>query len=146
MTDEVELPDHGSCYICGSQNPSGLGIRFRLRDGVVSARFTLDERQQGPPGHAHGGCVTAVLDEAMGAAVWYAGHPVVAGRLEVEFRKPVPLGVSLLAEARMVSRSGRKCQAEATLALPDGAIATRAKGLFIEAPHIFEGKPYAPRL
>ena len=26
----IELPGHGSCYICGSENKSGLGITFRI--------------------------------------------------------------------------------------------------------------------
>src|SRR5690349_90349 len=89
----IDLPGHGSCYICGRENPTGLGVTFRLEAGRVKTDVTLDARQQGPPGHAHGGCLSAILDEAMGAVVWCAGHPVVAGRLEVDFKRAVPLGV-----------------------------------------------------
>ena len=40
---------------------------------------------EGPPGHAHGGSMAAVLDEAMGAAAWMEGHLVVAVRLATSF-------------------------------------------------------------
>src|SRR5262245_36696762 len=45
---------------------------------------------QGPPGCAHGGSIMSVLDEAMGAACWQAGHRVMAARLTTNFRAPVP--------------------------------------------------------
>ena len=31
----VALPGHGSCYVCGNDNPAGLGVTFYLKDGVV---------------------------------------------------------------------------------------------------------------
>ncbi len=142
----IELPGHGSCYICGTENKSGLGITFRLDGGRVKTAFTLDERQQGPPRHAHGGCLSAVLDEAMGAAVWCAGHPVVAARLEIDFRKAVPLGVPLEVEGWLVSASGRKVWAESELRLPGGVVATRGRGLFVELKSLFEGDFFVPRM
>lgn len=142
----VTLPGHGSCYICGSENPAGLGITFRLERGRVKTEFTLNDRQQGPPGHAHGGCLSAVLDEAMGAAVWCAGHPVVAARLEVDFRKAVPLGVACRAEAWVTAVDGRKVWAESELRLADGSLATKGRGLYVEARKLFaEGELFVPR-
>jgi len=143
--DPIILPGHGSCYICGTENPGGLGITFRLEDGKVKTDFTLDERQQGPPGFAHGGCLAAVIDEAMGAAVWCAGHPVLAARLEVDFRKAVPLGTPCHVEARVVSVDGRKVWAEAELRVDPGVVATRGVGLYIEARHVFDKARFVPR-
>jgi acyl-CoA thioesterase FadM len=82
----------------------------------------------------------------MGAAVWCAGHPVVAARLEIDFRRAVPLGVPLAIEAWVVTVSGRKVWAESDLRLPDGKVATQGKGLFIEARQLFEGEYFVPRL
>jgi uncharacterized protein (TIGR00369 family) len=140
----VILPGHGTCYICGTENPAGLGITFRLEDGRIRTEFTLGERQQGPPGHAHGGCLSAILDEAMGAAAWCAGHPVLAARLEIDFCKAVPLGVLLSAEAWVRSVNGRKVWTESELRLPDGTLATRGRGLFIEARKLFGKDFYSP--
>ncbi len=143
---DVVLPGHGSCYICGSENPAGLGVVFRLDGDRVKPEVTLTERQQGPPGHAHGGCLAAVLDEAMGAAVWCAGHPVVAARLEVDFRKAVPLGASCTVIAWVTSVKGRKIWAQAEVRAASGALATQARGLYIEARHVFDKKLFVPKL
>ena len=61
-----QLPEHGSCFLCGSENPHNVGLRWYVDEkGVVSSEFTLTLAQQGPPGYAHGGLSTAVLDEVM---------------------------------------------------------------------------------
>ena len=50
-----QLPEHGSCFICGSENPHNPGLTWYVDEkGVVSSEFTLTLAQQGPPGHAHG--------------------------------------------------------------------------------------------
>ena len=76
----IKLAEDGSCFVCGTEtHEHGAGV---LLDGeYVLADFTFDKRHQGPPGHADGGSLAAVLDEAMGAAVWLAGHSVVAAHL-----------------------------------------------------------------
>ncbi len=143
---DVVLPGHGSCYICGTENPAGLGVVFRLDGDQVKTEVTLTERQQGPPGHAHGGCLAAVLDEAMGAAVWCAGHPVVAARLEVDFRKAVPLGAACTVVAWVTSVEGRKIWAQSEVRAASGAVATQARGLYIEARHVFDKEFFVPKL
>jgi acyl-coenzyme A thioesterase PaaI-like protein len=121
-------------------------VQFRLEGGRVKTDLTLNERQQGPPGHAHGGCLAAVLDEAMGAAVWCAGHPVVAARLEVDFRAAVPLFAPCRVEAWVESVNGRKIWAQAEVRSASGVLATQARGLYIEARHVFDRDFFVPRL
>jgi acyl-coenzyme A thioesterase PaaI-like protein len=73
------IPEHGPCFVCGTQNPHSMGVTWWARDdGAVVTEVALTESQQGPPGYAHGGASAALLDEAMGAAVWRAGYTVVA--------------------------------------------------------------------
>jgi hypothetical protein len=51
-----QLPEHGSCFLCGSENPHNPGLRWYVDEkGVVTSEFTLTIAQQGPPGYAHGG-------------------------------------------------------------------------------------------
>jgi len=62
-----QVPYHGWCFVCGTENPQGIGITmFVDDDGVLTSEFTLTKAQQGPPGYAHGGASAALLDEAMG--------------------------------------------------------------------------------
>lgn len=37
-----QLPEHGSCFLCGSENPYNLGLRWYVDEkGMVSSEFTL---------------------------------------------------------------------------------------------------------
>lgn len=133
-----KLSEHGVCFVCGGANPQGFGVRWWLReDGTVYTQLSFRLEHQGPPGHAHGGALAAVLDEAMGAAAWASGYKVLAGELRIRYHRLVPLGVQVLVEARVRERQGRKVYTEASIQLPDGTITTSAEGLFIEAPHLF---------
>ena len=139
QSSRKRLPEHGSCFICGSENPHNIGIHWFVNEkGIVSSEFTLTLAQQGPPGHAHGGLSAAVLDEVMGAAVWYAGYTVAAANLEVNYRKPVPLGQAVSTKGYITRRSGRKIYTRGEIYLPDGTVAVTGRGMYILAPHLFE--------
>lgn len=133
-----QLPEHGPCFVCGTENPQSMGVRWFIQeDGSIYGEVTLDIHQQGPPRHGHGGASAALLDEAMGCAVWAAGHMVLAANLNVDFRRPVPLGVPLKIMALVVDKSGRKVYTRAEIVLPDGQVAVKSTGLFVEAPQLF---------
>src|ERR1044072_7933350 len=55
------------CFGCGKDNPEGMRLRFH--HDKESNRFValsrLPRRFTGPPRHAHGGVIAAILDEAM---------------------------------------------------------------------------------
>ena len=106
---------------------------------MVSSEFTLTLAQQGPPGHAHGGLSAAVLDEVMGAAVWQAGYTVAAAKIEVNYRKPVPLEKLITTKGYITRRRGRKIYARGEIYLEDGTLLVEGKGLFVIAPQLFEG-------
>ena len=135
-----QLPEHGSCFICGTENPHNVGLHWYVDEkGVVSSEFTLTTAQQGPPGHAHGGLSAAVLDEVMGAAVWQAGYTVAAAKIEVNYRKPVPLETLITTKGYITRRRGRKIYARGEIYLEDGTLLVEGKGLFVIAPQLFEG-------
>lgn len=133
-----QLPEHGMCFVCGDENPAGIGARWYVNeDGSIFGQVTLTERQQGPPAHAHGGATAALLDEAMGGAVWYAGHMAMSVNLSVNYRRPVPLGVALQVSGRLVRQEGRKLYAAGQIQLPDGSVAVEATGVYVEVQEMF---------
>jgi uncharacterized protein (TIGR00369 family) len=135
-----QLPEHGSCFICGSENPHNIGLRWVVDEkGVVSSEFTLTLAQQGPPGYAHGGLSAAVLDEVMGAAVWQAGNTVAAAKIEVNYRRPVPLEKLIKTKGFITRRVRRKIYARGEIFFEDGTLLVEGKGLFVIAPQLFEG-------
>ena len=89
------------------------GNRFRVRyyrnaKQQLQARIWFGPETEGPPGHAHGGSMAAVLDEVLGLAAWAAGYPIVVGNLNVSFRNLLPLQQVVTVESRIVSAEGRK--------------------------------------
>ena len=94
-----------------SGDPEGERFRVRYyRDGEkhLHARIWFGPETEGPPGHAHGGSVAAVMDEALGLAAWAAGYPIVVGNLNVSFRNLLPLQKVVTVESRVISAEGRK--------------------------------------
>ncbi|MCM0082477.1 PaaI family thioesterase [Geomonas sp. Red32] len=89
------------------------GNRFRARyyrdsEKHLHARIWFGPETGGPPGHAHGGAVAAVMDESLGLAAWAAGYPIVVGNLNVSFKNMLPLEQVVTLESRVVSAQGRK--------------------------------------
>lgn len=141
-----KLPGHGTCFVCGSENPHGIGLTWNADGkGMITSDFCLGEAQQGPPGYAHGGASTAILDEAMGAAVWLAGYNFAVVNLQFGYHNPVPLGQQLSLTARVSRRSTRKIFARGQICLPDGTIAVTGRGIYITAPHLFESVRFRER-
>ncbi|QKV92133.1 PaaI family thioesterase [Streptomyces sp. NA02950] len=122
------------CFGCGDQ-VNGLRLRARAGEGVgVTAEFEVRPAGQGAPGLAHGGLLSAALDETLGALNWMQRVIAVTGRLETDFVRPVPVGAVLHLEARVTAVHGRKiyCTATGRVDAPDGPVAVRADALFIE--------------
>jgi len=132
------LAEHGPCPVCGS-SPASMNVVFYEReDGVIVAQASFREAQQGPPGHAHGGMIAAVLDEAMGAAVWRAGYRAAALRVEVDYLRPIPLHQPIHVEAKVGDITSRAIRALGRITFADGSVAATSYGIFVEAPHLFD--------
>lgn len=116
-------------------NPSGESVRIayfrRLEADVLYARAWFGRDTQGPPGYVHGGAMSAVLDEAMGAASWMNGHRSVAAKISVSFVEMLKLETETTAEAWIDRSDGRKIYLRAKLSNPAGTVVAEADGLFI---------------
>ena len=132
------IPSHYRwCVGCGSDHPTGLHLRITAGSGIaVTGEFTVTEHHQGAPGLAHGGLLTVAVDEVLGSLNWLLAGPAVTGRLEVDFRRPVPVGTVLHIDAEVLGVKGRKVFTRAVGRLdgPDGQIAISAAALFVQVP------------
>ncbi len=93
----------------------------------LSAEVWFNVESAGPPGHVHGGCQAAVLDEMMG---WHHGFGVVAAKIEVEFLEMVPIRQQYSVRGKITSTENRKIYIEAEL-FNSQKIYARSKGLFV---------------
>ncbi len=132
MQKPDDSPRH-YCYGCGGRNPEGLHIKFEVEGRRVCGRFTARETHVGFPGVAHGGIAAAVLDEAMGWAMYAAGAWAMTARMEVKYRRPLPLGEELIISAEVVRERGRVLDATAQIRDRRGVLA-EAKGMFVRLP------------
>ena len=133
-----KLPEHGWCFVCGTENPHSIGITMWVDDaGMMTSEFTLTDAQQGPPGLSHGGASAAILDETMGLVVWAAGMKVAAVNIEINYHKPLPLHQPLTLEARITEKDERKVFSSGEIRLPDGTVAVSGRGIYVVAPHLF---------
>jgi acyl-coenzyme A thioesterase PaaI-like protein len=119
------------CFACGIDNEKGLRLRFRFEDGEAVAEFTPEFEHQGYPGFTHGGVVAAVLDEAMGWAIYGRGVWAMTARMQVRFRDSVPLLEPLVVRGSVTSSRGRLLTARAELRDCGGRLLVEAEGSFL---------------
>jgi acyl-coenzyme A thioesterase PaaI-like protein len=120
------------CFGCGPGHPTGLHVRwFATPDGVASP-IVIAPEYAGPPGAAHGGIVTAYLDEVLAGAVWRAtGRLSVTGEITVRFERAVPVERPILGRGRVVTDHGRYIDVEARLEeLGTAVVLATARGRF----------------
>ena len=128
------------CYGCGSRNPEGLHIHFEVEGRRVTGQFTARETHVGYPGVAHGGIAASVLDEAMGWAMYAAGAWAMTARMEVKYRKPLPLEREVTVTAEVVRERGRVLDAVAQIRGSGGAVLAEAKAMFVRIPREKQGE------
>lgn len=113
------------------------GNRFRMNyfrdlEKNLVARVWFGPVTEGPPKHAHGGSIAAVLDEVLGLAAWAAGHPVVVGNLNVNFRQLLPIQTVVQVTTRLVSVEGRKVMIHGEVCSLDGSVYATGECLCIK--------------
>jgi uncharacterized protein (TIGR00369 family) len=121
------------CFGCGRDNPHGMRLRFVYDEEGRSfvSRFRLTKRYVGPPGHAHGGIIATILDEAMGKVNKLRHVIALTSEMKVQYLKPVPLGSPLIAAGRERSVRGRVHINIAEIRNEQGEVLARSRGKFI---------------
>ncbi len=124
---------HGIRSYVAHDNPKRINITyyFNEKSGHVLARVRFGRDAQGPPGHAHGGALAAVLDESMGMASWMNDLMTMTAELNVSYLRAVPLERDFYIDAWVGDSDARKITIHSRLLAPDGKEHTRGKGLFI---------------
>ena len=151
MAKKTAHPGHGThhvsvpknyCFGCGRDNPEGMRLKFYFdeeRKRFV-CRFRLGRRFTGPPKHAHGGIIAAILDEAMGKVNKLRNVIALTRGMEVHYLRPVPLHKPLVVEAHEIRVEGRKHINKAEILNQQGEVLSWSQGTFIAIdPHAIFG-------
>ena len=135
MVTPNENPVASRLLASGRQSRFGLTSE-RLEDGVAHFALTCLPDYEGGPGVAHGGWTAAAFDEILGHVALLHGHFTVTAWLNVQYAKPVPVGLPLMARARADNVDGRKWFLSGELLLASsGATLATATGLWVERAH-----------
>lgn len=121
-------------YVSGEPEGRRLRVQYFLRDSdkALVGKAWFGPGTQGPPGHAHGGSMAALLDEVMGAAAWMAGHQVLAAGIKVDFRAMLPLLTVVRLEGLVMEVNGRKVSMQGRLMDEAGKVFAESEGTFLK--------------
>ncbi len=122
------------CFGCGKDNTEGMRLKFHhdQESDKFIAHFRLGRRFTGPPKHAHGGIIAAILDEAMSKPSKPLGIMAPTIELTVNYLRPVPLGQELTAIGWEVKKEGRERLRSAEIRNENGEVLSKGTGKFLE--------------
>lgn len=132
-------PNSKMCFVCGLENPVGLQLKiYQVEPGVIETTFTAPQHFQGYPGVLHGGITAAILDEISGR-VHMGEDPLTprfmfTARLEVKYRKNVPVGQPLKIVGRAGKTRGKLAEGWAGMYDESGALLAEADSLLANVP------------
>ncbi|HEY2981146.1 MAG TPA: PaaI family thioesterase [Anaerolineales bacterium] len=113
---KIKQPNSRHCFACGLENPIGLHLHiYEVAPGVVETSYVAPDHFQGYPGVLHGGITASLLDEVLGRAPMGSdpSQPrfVFTARMEVKYRRNVPIGKPLRIVGKTEKSKGRVAQA-----------------------------------
>ena len=118
----LQLEKDKRCFVCGVENPHSLKIKV----------------EQGGPNQVKCefiGIFSLVFDEMLGWLSRYMGHDAMTSRLEVRYRKPVPLGSKLIFSGALEREVKGILDIKLCANLEDGSVAAEGKGRMIIIKH-----------
>ena len=125
------------CFVCGRENSASLKMDFyRVSPSEVEAGYAVPEEYQGYPGIVHGGVIAAMLDEVIGRVFMQGDHPrfMVTAKLEIHYRKPVPLEQPLKIIGHRGKDNGRVAYASGEILDQQGNVLAEAEGVYVNVP------------
>ena len=125
----LRLEKDKRCFVCGVENPHSLKVKVE-QDGAnrVKAEFVADDRYRGWSNYLHGGILSLIFDEMLGWLSRFTGHDAMTARLEVRYRKPVPLGSRLKFSGTLERKVKGILDINLCALLEDGTMAAEGKG------------------
>lgn len=120
-----------NCFVCGYDNPRGLGLPFYYDGDTVCGTFTPERWTSGFEEVVHGGILFAIADEAMMHLLCAAGIRAISAEVTIRYHNYARTGGELKIKAELIEKSEHLIQAKCYLTnIKGGKIAT-ASGKFL---------------
>ncbi|MEN8152755.1 MAG: PaaI family thioesterase [Acidobacteriota bacterium] len=107
-----KLKDDNNCFVCGTDNPTGLRFKFEDNNEGVISRISFPERFQGWEGIVHGGIISTAIDEVMVKAAAKERIRCVTAEINVRFKKPCYTGHKYVLSGKIVENNNKILKAE----------------------------------
>ena len=134
MDQEIRSVSANGCFVCGSANPYGLHVQFRLEGDLCLAEFTPDARHAGYDDVTHGGIVYSLLDDVMANGIWLRGERAYTARADIRYRQPLPIDVAVRLQGEISRRRGRLTETVGYMwRVDDGSLIAQASAQFMAA-------------
>lgn len=123
-----------SSFVSGGLINDFINIKyfFDESNGCVYAMVTFGEIAKGPPNHAHGGAIAAVLDEVMGATAWMNRLHSMTAQLKINYLKAIPLKKEVYIETRIEKVIGKKVTINGHIFDENETVFVKTESLFIK--------------
>jgi len=131
----VKVDENPMCFGCGKDNPHSLKIKMDRNNPVARAEFTPTECHQGWPGFAHGGALSAAIDECVGLATFVNRIYAVTAKLEIRFKSMARTGEPLIITAQITKKTSRTIEIAVQMKRHDGSMVAEGSSVqFIVHP------------
>ena len=129
----VEVAPH-RCFACGALNEHGVHLELHVDGDRCWTELSLPDRFQGWDGIAHGGIICTILDEVMAWSLAATDNWGLTARMNVEFKRPVRLGVPIRGEGWTSATRRRIIDTAAHIVdLTTGDVLATATGTYVAA-------------
>jgi hypothetical protein len=120
----------------GSDAGQRVSFEYDFSNGLNCVQGYVDfgPLAEGPPQHVHGGCISSVLDQTMGAAVFLKGIFAMTAEMQVTYKRPIPINSRQSFFAKVESQDGRKFYTTSQLADSQGQVFALGRGIFVQVP------------
>lgn len=140
------------CYGCGRLNEHGHHFRTVWEGEESVTRFTPESYHTAIPGYVYGGLIASLVDchsTGTAAAAMYRAegremdtepaYRFVTASLHVDYLKPTPLGIELVARGRVKEIKGRKVVVETRIYAGE-TLTARGEVVAVQMPEEFGRK------
>jgi len=124
----MNLVKDDRCFVCGRENPRGLRIEVKRWERGATFRFLAEDTYKGWAHYLHGGVISMLFDELLGWTSRFLGYTALTARLEVRYKKPVPLGSVVTFRSELEREAKRLLYIRTAAYLEDGTLAAEGKG------------------
>lgn len=127
---------HERCFACGQDNEFQLNIQSNFDPVTREVRFPyrVGSACEGAPGHAHGGLLATIVDEAQGVLCHHLGYFVMTDNIYINYKQAVPLRAALEVRAWVTMVRRKRLYTRATICSPSGSVYLESKARWYLIP------------